>query len=139
MFSLPEVLHRIEQAFPIFSHGQRHIEEFLDGYSFDDEGIRQRWEMFDLLSANVLTFLSREYPQLGARARSACRDLAVSALREQIARIARTHRCYASILASLSDSDLTLQSSADVCSGDIEHIMKFAVHDAEAALVKPRG
>lgn len=110
MFSLPEVLYRIDQAFPIFSHGQRHIEEFLDGYSFDDEGIRQRWEMFDRLSTNVMAFLREEYPQLGARARSACCDLAMSALCEEIARIARMHRCYASILASriLSDSDHNL-------------------------------
>lgn len=110
MFSLPEVLNRIHRAFPIFSHGQRHIDEFLDGYSFDDEGIRQRWEMFDNLSTNVMAFLTREYPQLGARARSACCDLAMSALCEEIARIARTHRCYASILASrnLSDSDHNL-------------------------------
>jgi len=111
MFSLPEVLNRIQEAFPIFSHGQRHVDEFLDSYSFDDEGIRQRWEMFDHLSTNVMAFLTREYPLLGLRARSACCELAMSALREQIARIARTHRCYASILASrnLSDSHPTFR------------------------------
>lgn len=98
--------------------------------------VRQRWEMFDLLSVNVLAFLTREYPQLGLRARSACRDLAMSTLGEQIAGIARMHRCYASILASrnLPDSDLTLQPSADVRSGDIEHIMKSGSSKCHATI-----
>ena len=36
-----------------FSFGKRHLDEFLEKYSFDEDGIRQRWEMFDRLSNKV--------------------------------------------------------------------------------------
>jgi hypothetical protein len=84
MNSLRKLTNR---AFPLFSYGERHIDEFLDQYSFDQEGVRRRWEMFHQLSENILEFLGVEFPTLGERGRSICWKLQLSQIRAKITRI----------------------------------------------------
>jgi hypothetical protein len=99
MVLLTEVLDSINGAFPLFSSGERHIDEFLEKYSFDEGGIVQRWEMFDHLSNHIMEFLRRRFPTLGERNRSICCELQMSHLREKIEGIERTYECYRSIMA----------------------------------------
>ena len=98
MISLTEVFERINSAFPFFSRGERHVEEFLERYSFDSEGMKQRWEMFCRLWGNVEEFLKSEFP--GMReidCKSIC-ELRMNLLRDKIERIEREFECYRSIL-----------------------------------------
>jgi hypothetical protein len=99
MVLLTEVLDSINGAFPLFSYGERHIDEFLENYSFDEDGIVQRWEMFDLLSNHIMEFLRGRFPTLGERSHSICCELQISPLREKIEGIERTYECYRSIMA----------------------------------------
>lgn len=110
MVLLTEVLDDINSAFPLFSYGERHIEEFLDQYSFDEDGIVQRWEMFDRLSNNIMEFLSSRFPTLGERNNSICCELQMSHLREKIEGIERTHECYRSIMARYTSDQLNPRS-----------------------------
>lgn len=99
MVLLTEVLDSINGAFPLFSYGERHIDEFLEKYSFDEDGIVQRWEMFDRLSNHIMEFLRSRFPTLGERNHSICCELQISPLREKIESIQRTYECYRSIMA----------------------------------------
>jgi hypothetical protein len=99
MVMLTEVLDSIHGAFPLFSYGERHIDEFLEKYSFDEDGIVQRWEMFDRLSNHIIEFLRGRFPTLGERNHSICCELQLSPLREKIESIERTYECYRSIMA----------------------------------------
>ena len=94
-----DVLENINGAFLLFSRGERHIDEFLENYSFNEDGVKALWEMFDRLSVNVLKFLRDRFPTLSEQARAACCELQMSQLREKIARIERAHECYRSIMA----------------------------------------
>jgi hypothetical protein len=98
MILLADVLEDINGAFPLFSYGERHINEFLEKYSFDRDGIKQQWEMFDYLSSNVMEFLSDRFPTLGERSRSICCDLQMCQFREKIERNVRKYECYRSIV-----------------------------------------
>ena len=95
---ITEVLDGINGAFPIFSYGERHTDEFLERYAFDRDGIAQRWEMFDRLSRDVMDFLRKRFPTLGERNYSVCRDLQMCSLREKIERIQREYECYESLI-----------------------------------------
>jgi len=99
MILLKDVLKDINGAFPIFMYGERHIDEFLERYPFDQDGVTQQWEMFDRLSRNVMEFLRVRFPTLGDRNRSLCRDLQMCHLREKIERNEREYECYRSIVA----------------------------------------
>jgi len=97
---LTDVLEDINGAFPLFSYGERHIDEFLDeNYSFDGDGVKRLWEMYGRLSGNVLEFLRHRFPTLGERSRTACCELQMSQLREKIMRIERGYECYRAIMA----------------------------------------
>jgi hypothetical protein len=102
MVSLTDVLDSINSAFPIFSYGERHLDEFLDKYSFDQGGIVQRWEMFDRLSSNVMEFLRERFPTLGELNRSICCELQMSQLQDKITQTERSYECYCSIVARYS-------------------------------------
>lgn len=102
MVLLTDFLDSINSSFPLFSYGERHIDEFLETYSFDGDGIAQQWEMFDRLSNNVMEFLRCRFPELGERNHSICRELQMCLLQEKIERTERTHDCYRSIMARYS-------------------------------------
>jgi hypothetical protein len=101
------IFKAINGAFPIFMFGERHIDEFIETFSideggakwFDEDGIKRLWEMFDLVSGNVLDFLRDRFPALGERERAACCTLQMSQLKDKITRIESTYRCYCSIMA----------------------------------------
>jgi hypothetical protein len=95
---ITDVLDTINGAFPLFSYSERHIDEFLENYSFDQSGITQRWEMFDRLSKNVTEFLRSRFPALGERNLSICCELQMCQLRDKIERVERTYDCYRSII-----------------------------------------
>jgi len=100
MILLTDVLEDINGAFPIFSYGERHVDEFLEkNYSSEEGGVNRLWEIFDRLFGNVLEFLRGRFPALGERERAACCELQMSQLREKITRIERRYECYRSILA----------------------------------------
>jgi hypothetical protein len=99
MILLTDVLESINRAFQIFSYGERHIDEFLERYSFDRDGITRQWEMFDSLSRNIMEFLRDKYPALGEHNHSICCELQMCQLREKIERNEREYECYRSILA----------------------------------------
>jgi hypothetical protein len=99
MVLLTDVLDSINGAFPLFSYGERHIDEFLGKYSFDQLGITQRWEMFDRLSNNVMEFLRSRFPALEERNHSICCELQMCQLRDKIERSERTYDCYRSTMA----------------------------------------
>lgn len=103
MVLLTDVLDSINSAFPIFSDGERQIDEFLEQYPFDRDGVRQQWEMFDRLSRNVMEFLRDRFPALGELNRSICCDLQMCQLREKIERNEREHECYFSIVNRHAD------------------------------------
>ena len=98
MISWIGIFERINGALPLFSYGERHIEEFLNGYSFDRDGVRQRWEMFDRLWGNVQDFLKSEFPGLREIDRRSICELQMYPLRDKIARIEREYECYRSIV-----------------------------------------
>lgn len=99
MVLLTDVLDSINGAFPLFFYGERHIDEFLERYSFDQDGITQQWEMFDFLSRNVIEFLRGRFPALGELNHSICCELQMCQLREKIERNERKFECYLSIMA----------------------------------------
>ncbi len=99
MVLLTDVLESINGAFPLFSSGERHIDEYLGQFSFEKDGITQRWEMFDLLSRNVMEFLRNRYPALGELNCSICCELQMDQLRDKIERNERAYECYLSIVA----------------------------------------
>jgi hypothetical protein len=98
MIYMTEVFERINGAFPLFSYGERYAEEFLDRYSFDREGVRQRWEVFDRLWRNVQEFLRTEFPGLREIDRMSLCELQMYLLRDKIERIEREYECYRSII-----------------------------------------
>jgi len=98
MVRIADVLQSINGAFPIFSYGERHIDEFLGIYAFSADGVAQQWEMFDRLSKNVLDFLRARFPLLGDRNRAICCELQMVQLREKITRIENEYGCYSSII-----------------------------------------
>jgi len=102
MVLLTDVLDSINGAFPLFSYGERHMDEFLEKYSFDQGGITQQWEMVDGLSNNVMEFLRSRFPALSERNHSICCELQMCQLRDKIGRIERTYDCYRSIMARYS-------------------------------------
>ncbi|MGP8251389.1 MAG: hypothetical protein ACLQHF_05095 [Terracidiphilus sp.] len=99
MVSFAGVLSSMRKAFPLFSYGERHIDEFLGTYSFDRDGVRQQWEMFGRLSRNVLEFLQTDWPSLSERERLIFCRLQMAPLWEKIKRIENTYECYGSIVA----------------------------------------
>lgn len=102
MILIADILSSINSAFPLFSYGERHIDEFLEKYSFDEIGITRQWEMFDLLSNNVAAFLRSRFPTLGEPNRSICRELQMCRLREKIEAKERAYAGYRSIVAQYS-------------------------------------
>jgi hypothetical protein len=102
MILMTDILSSIISAFPLFSFGERHINEFLEEYSFDEVGITQQWEMFDRLSNNVAEFLRSRFPTLGECNSSICCELQMCQLREKIEANERTFACYLSIMARYS-------------------------------------
>lgn len=98
MVLIADILTGINGAFPIFSFGERHIDEFLEKYPFDEDGIKLQWEMFDRLSRNVSDLLRMRFPALGETGRAICCEIQMSQLRDKIARAENMHSCYASIL-----------------------------------------
>jgi hypothetical protein len=102
MVLLTDVLGSINSAFPLFSYGERHIDEFLERYPFERDGVTQQWEMFDRLSRNVMEFLRDRFPALGKRNHSICCELQMCQLREKIERNEREYECYRSIMARYS-------------------------------------
>jgi hypothetical protein len=98
MVLITDVLDSINDAFPVFSYGERHIDEILERYSFNQDGLTQQWEMFDLLSRNVMEFLRDRFPALGERNRSICCERQMCQLREKIERNERECECYNSIV-----------------------------------------
>ena len=99
MILLTDVLAEINSAFSLFSYGERHIDEFLERYPFDRDGVTQQWEMFDRLSRNVMEFLRERFPALGELNHSICCELQMCQLREKIERNEREYECYHSIMA----------------------------------------
>jgi len=99
MILVSEVLESINGAIPIFSHGERHIDELLEWFPFDRDGIARQWEMFDSLSRNVMEFLRDRFPTLAELNDSICCDLQLCQLQEKIERNEREYECYRSIVA----------------------------------------
>jgi hypothetical protein len=93
-----DVTNSINCAFPIFSHGECHIDEFLNRYSFDQDGIRQQWEMYNRLSSNVLEFLRARFPKLEDNVRSAICELQMSKIQDKIREIENKYQCECSIV-----------------------------------------
>lgn len=100
MTTLPDIMNSIGNAFPIFSGGQKHIDEFFDRYPHDQNGIRQRWEVYDSLSKNVFEFLRERFPYLRNGAHAALCDLQMCSIKDTIERTERWYRCCQSIVDS---------------------------------------
>jgi len=98
MVLIADILTSINGAFPIFSFGERHIDEFLEKYPFNEDGIKSQWETFDRLSRNVSDFLRMRFPALGETGRAICCELQMSHLRDKVVRAENSHSCYTSIL-----------------------------------------
>lgn len=97
--ALINILNSIESAFPIFSYGERHIDEVLNKFSFDQDGMKGRWDLYDRLSNNILEFLDQRFPGLGSRECSIICDLQMSQICEKVTRIESEYDCYCSIAA----------------------------------------
>jgi hypothetical protein len=82
--NLSDYLSQINNAFLVFSFGEGLVGERLDGFSFDEEGIRQRWQWHDNLAKNILEFLNGRFPGLGRRGCLAVCDVQMSWIREKI-------------------------------------------------------
>jgi hypothetical protein len=82
--TLTDCLEQINSAFPVFSFGEGYLDEKLDQLSFDEEGIRRRWQMHDLLAKNLIEFLNERFPTLGHRCCLIVCDLQMSRIRERI-------------------------------------------------------
>ncbi len=74
----------VVNAFTIFSFGEDYIVETLNRFSFDQEGMKRRWDWYDRLSKNVLEFLGQRHPELGQLGCSIICDLHMSRIRETI-------------------------------------------------------
>jgi hypothetical protein len=96
---MDDVLSSIRGAFDIFAFGEAHMDEFLERYPFDREGIEQQWKMFDSLSENVMDFLRVRWASLGERNHEICRDYQMRQLWEKIERNESKYECYRSIMA----------------------------------------
>jgi hypothetical protein len=97
--NLADVSDSINGAFPLFSYGERHIDEFLERYPFDRDGVKEQWEMFDRLSGNVMEFLRERFPECGERNHSIYCELQMCQLRDKIEANERKYECYRSIKA----------------------------------------
>ncbi len=95
--TLADIVSSIDSAFPIFSFGERYIDDALN-FPFDQEGMRRRWDWYDRLSKNVLEFLGQRYPELGQRGCSIICDLQMSRIREKIMQAESEFDCYREIL-----------------------------------------
>lgn len=91
-------LEHINNAFPVFSFGEGFVDERLDRFSLDDEGIRQRWRWHDNLAKNILEFLNERFPDLGARGCLVVCDVQMSRIREKIRATEGEFSLYRSIL-----------------------------------------
>jgi len=84
---LTEIVSSIDRAFPVFSSGERHIDETLNRFPFDQGGMKQRWDWYNRLSKNVFEFLKQEFPRLGQQNCSIICRFQMSRLREKITKI----------------------------------------------------
>jgi hypothetical protein len=98
MVLMSEIFENINGAIPLFSHGEQHLEEFLEQYPFDRDGMTRRWEMFDRVSAQVMSILRKKYPTLGERNHSILCGLQMCILRDKIKWTEKTYECYLSIM-----------------------------------------
>lgn len=98
--TLIDILNSIVSAFPIFSFGERHIDKVLNNwFSFDQEGMKGRWDLYGRLLKNVLEFLDQRFPRLGQCERSAICDLQMNRISEKITRIEEEYALYHSVEA----------------------------------------
>ena len=98
VFSITEVLERLNSGIPFFSHGERHMDEVLAQHdAFTADGIEQQWRMHEQLKITVLDSLYKRYPSLGERERSICCELQMCHLREKIKRNVKRYECYRSL------------------------------------------
>jgi hypothetical protein len=96
-----DALLRVESALPEFADGQRKIEEWLESSSFDEDGSRQRWAMFDRLSEDAAKFLGTLSAEVREVAELVC-ELLMCQLKESVERTDRVFECYRSIMAQYS-------------------------------------
>jgi hypothetical protein len=101
MIELDDIMASIRGAFPVFSYGEKYTDDFLETtYSFDDDGMRQRWEMFDRLTNGVRAFLRTRYPAISEHTRASYSDLQMKPFQEKIARKVREYEHYKSLAVS---------------------------------------
>jgi len=100
--NLSGCLEHINNAFPVFSFGEGYINERLDRFSFDEEGIRQRWQWHDGLAKNTLSFLNEHFPSHGQRDCLIVCDLQMSRIREKIWATEGEFGLYSSIMQKYS-------------------------------------
>src|SRR5579863_6637177 len=94
--NLSDVVRSIENEFLIFSFGENYIDETLDKFPFDQEGMQRLWDWYDHLSQRVLEFLDQRFLELGQRGCSAICHLQLSQIREKITAIQSEFDCYTS-------------------------------------------
>ena len=97
MIPIADVVNSINNAFPIFSHGEGYIEEFFNKCPVSDDEVRQQREELDRLSKNVFEFVRRRFPALGERDRSRACGLRLNPIRKKIRQVAKGYECYRSI------------------------------------------
>lgn len=96
--TLSDLESRARSEFEILAHGHAHIADFPNRlFSFDDAGMRQRWECFDRVASNVLRFVRSKCPQLSEFQCESYRDLLTVPVRDEIERIANRYLLYRSI------------------------------------------
>jgi hypothetical protein len=116
--TLTDILSSIDSAFPIFSFGEGYIDEALNKFSFDQEGMKRRRDWYDRLSKNVLEFLDERFPELGQRGCSIICDLQLSLIREKITRVEDEFDYYRSLEAKCQEMVLRYTSQAELAHGD---------------------
>ena len=100
--NLSDCLEQTNNAFPVFYFGEGYVNERLDQFSFDGEGIRQRWQWYDDLAKNVFEFLNERFPGLGQRGCLIVCDVQMSRIRERIRATEDEFHLYSSIVHDLA-------------------------------------
>ena len=100
--SLVDYLAQINDAFPVFYLGEGHLNERLDKFPFDEEGIQQARRWHDGLAKNILEFLDDRFPGLGKLGCLIVCDVQMTGIREKLAATECEYRLYRSIVQRYS-------------------------------------
>jgi hypothetical protein len=102
--------------FEILGDGERRIDEFLnlndttpDGgerkFTYDEEGIGQRWCWLEHFSSDLLAFLRMEYPRASQLSCECLVDLVTCPLKEKIEALRNSYACYRHIISQQAASN----------------------------------